>query len=81
MLCNFKNLEILNLKTTLTITLYLFQLNIDFLETKLLPLPMAGRNVFVSNSLEKKNSAVFFVTAKNICKARGRPSVGHVNQP
>ena len=50
MLCNFKNLEILNLKTTLTITLYFFQLNIDFLETKLLPLPMAGRNVFVSNS-------------------------------
>lgn len=50
MLFNFKNLEILNLKTTLTTTLYLFQLNIDFLETKLLPLPMAGRNEFVSNS-------------------------------
>ena len=56
-------------------TLYLFQLNIDFLETKLLPLPMAGHNGFMSNSWEKE-TRLFFVTAKNICRARVRPSVG-----
>ena len=31
-------------------TLYLLQLNIDFLEPKLLPLSMVGRNGFMSNS-------------------------------
>lgn len=63
--CNFKNLEILNLNTTLTMaTLYLFQLNVDFLETKPFPLPMAGRNGFMSNSWERETRLCFLSRPK-----------------